>query len=56
MRKAVVKDWVESEPKVYEWANALAKKAKATGRNYSRLLYLYWTRNKGLPDHYRFYM
>ncbi len=46
MRKAVVKDWVESEPKVHEWANALAKKAKATGRNYSRLLYLYWTRNK----------
>jgi len=46
MRKAVVKDWVESEPKVHEWANALAKKAKATGSNYSRLLYLYWTRNK----------
>ncbi len=28
MRKAVVKDWVASEPKVHEWANALAKKAK----------------------------
>jgi site-specific recombinase XerD len=24
---------------------ALAKRAKATGKNYSRLLYLYWTRN-----------
>ncbi len=46
MRKAVVRDWVETEPKVREWADALAKKAKATGRNYSRLLYLYWTRNQ----------
>lgn len=46
MRKAVVRDWVETEPKVHEWANALAKKAKATGKNYSRLLYLHWTRNE----------
>lgn len=40
MRKAVVQEWVETEPRVQEWANALAKKVKATGRNYSRLLYL----------------
>ena len=45
MRKAVVQEWVETEPKVRLWAMALAKKAKATGKNYSRLLYLYWTRN-----------
>jgi hypothetical protein len=29
-----------------EWTNALAKRAKSTGRNYSRLLYLYWTQNQ----------
>ncbi len=46
MRKAVVQDWVESELKVQEWAYALAKKAKATGKNYGRLLYLCWTRNQ----------
>jgi hypothetical protein len=45
MRKAVVRDWVASEPKIHEWANALSKIAKATGRNYGRLLYLYRTRN-----------
>ena len=45
MRKEVVRDWVENEPKVRELANALAKKTKATGKNYSRLLYLYWSRN-----------
>ena len=45
MRNAVINDWVASESKVHEWANALAKRAKAMGRNYSRLLYLYWTRN-----------
>ena len=38
MRKAVVQEWVETEARVQEWDNALAKKAKATGRNYSRLL------------------
>ncbi len=27
MRKAVVRDWVEAEPKVREWANALGKRA-----------------------------
>ena len=44
MRMAVARDWVEIEHKVPEWTNALAKKAKATGRNYGRLLYLYWSR------------
>ncbi len=48
MHKAVVQEWVDSDPKVREWASALAKKAKATGKNYSRLLYLYWTRNQRL--------
>jgi len=46
MRKAVVQEWVEAEPKVQEWTNALANRAKSTGKNYSRLLYLYWTRNQ----------
>lgn len=46
MRKAIALAWVDGDPKVREWMNALSKKAKSTGRNYSRLLYLYWTRNE----------
>src|SRR5207244_10192609 len=36
----------EADPKIAEWYQSTAKKAKNTALNYSRLLSLYWQSNK----------